>query len=111
MKDINIDFYVTPFTDITGARRNITLGLGSNRTLWVEMEDIGFGPREIKEMMRTHPGPVLLLDQENDRVFVNAAAVTGIIDAEEVRAAWVRNLELLLKNYECIRFNESARNN
>ena len=111
MKDINIDFYVTPFTGIDGVRRTITLGLGSNRTLWIEWEELGLSVAEIRHLVRTYHGQVLLLDQENDRVFLNADAVTGIAVSDEVRAGWVRNLEFLLKNYQCIRPYESTRNN
>ena len=111
MKDINLDFYVTPFTGVDGRPRTITLGLGSNRTLWVEWDELGLRPQDIKVLIRTYPGQVLLLDPENDRVFVNADAVTGIIASAEVRTAWMRNLQMILKNYECIRSHESARNN
>ena len=109
--DINIDFYVSPFTGIDGVRRTITLGMGSNRTLWIEWEELGLSVAEIRHLVRTYPGQVLLLDHEHDRVFLNADAVTGIITSAEVRAAWVRNLEFLLKNYQCIRPYESTRNN
>ena len=111
MRDINIDFYVAPFTGIDGVKRTITLGLGSNRTLWIEWEELGLRVEDIRAMMRSYPGQVLLLDQENDRVFLNADAVTGIIAEPELQAAWVRHLEFLLKNYQCIRRHESARNN
>ena len=47
-------------------------------------------------------GLAFLLDPENDRVFVNADAVTGIIGCPELRAAWVKNNERILKNYRCI---------
>ena len=109
--DINIDFYVTPFTGIDGVRRTITMGLGSNRTLWIEWEELGLRPQDGQMMCQNYPGPVFLLDEENDRLFVNADAVTGIIASPEFRAAWIRHNEFLLKNYQCIRAYDSAANN
>ena len=109
--DINIDFYVTPFTGMDGVRRTTTLGLGSNRTLWIEWKELGLGPHHSQMMVEKFPGAIFLIDEENERLFVNADAVTAIIDRPDFRAAWVSNKEFLLKNYECIRRYESSRNN
>ena len=100
--EIKIDFFVTPFTGVDGVRRTITLGLGSNHTLWIEWEELGLRRQLARDLARNQPGPAFLIDVENDRLFVNADAVTGIIDSPELRAAWVKNNEVILKNYRCI---------
>ena len=101
--DIIIDFFDTPFTGLDGVPRTTRLGLGRNMTLWIEWEELGIRIEDGRQMLREYPGQVLLIDEENDRLFVNADAVAGIIQQPKFRAAWIANNRRILDQYKNIR--------
>ena len=106
--DIIIDFFDTPYTGLDGVPRTTRLGLGRNMTLWIEWEELGIRIEDGRQMMREYPGQVLLIDEENDRLFVNADAVARIIRQPKLRSDWIENNRRILNQYKNIRASYDA---
>jgi hypothetical protein len=67
------------------------VGRGSDGALWVDPRVLGVEP-EVMLDLQDYPGPLVLFDLVELRVFVNAQAVVGTIESAEERE---RKMEII----------------
>ena len=67
------------------------VGRGSDGALWVDPRVLGVEP-EVMLDLQDYPGPLVVFDLVEFRVFVNAQAVVGTIECAEERA---RKMEII----------------
>ena len=110
-----LDFFFSPVPCPGGGQRYVALAFGSDGTMWINPTELGIGPQHAAQLSR-FPGPYLLFDEKEMRVFINALAVVEVKTDPEWRKQWLSFVDDMLKEHQQIRAQaraqyESARNN
>jgi len=75
MKAYDVTFYDIIQVD-NGVASPARVGLGQDGTLWLDPNEVGIPPDQVKRVAECRgSGPMLLLDQVRDCIYVNAQAI------------------------------------
>ncbi len=90
-----VRFFNQAWLDVHGVRHVSRMGVGADQILWVEPHEVGVEPEHIL-LMPDGPAPLVLLDFNQRKVFVNVRAVAERIAPPELHQKVVATIDRLL---------------
>ena len=98
---------------IGGVGHLARIGLGPDGTVWLDVDEMGITPEDVMKMADCPgSGPLVLLDDDQQRVYASAQGLARIQANPEIRKAMFKTIEMLQGKLRAAQLkNDPLRNN